>query len=80
MIQALVYASPILDQHQQTESHTERIIENCHRMYTRHKHTTSALPNTYTSHTRAPTALPTPHNTNIKHNIHHIPYTKTHHT
>ena len=48
--------SCILDQHQQTASHGERSIENCHRIHTRHKHTTSAWRNTHTSHTRAPIA------------------------
>ena len=47
-------SSFILDQHEQTASHAAR-IENCHRMHTRQKHTTSALPNTHTSHTRAHT-------------------------
>ena len=31
---ALEYASSILDQHQQTASHAERSIENCHKMHT----------------------------------------------
>ena len=34
--------SCILEQHQQTASHAECSIENCHRMHTRHKHITSA--------------------------------------
>ena len=34
--------SCILDQHEQSASHAECSIENCHRMHTRHKHTTSA--------------------------------------
>ena len=50
-------ASCIFDQHYRTASHAECSIENCHRMHTGHKLTTSAWRNTYTSHTRAPTAL-----------------------
>ena len=34
--------SCILDLHQQTASHAECSIENCHMMHTRHQHTTSA--------------------------------------
>ena len=34
-------ASYILDQHSQTTIHVECSIETCHRMHTRHKHTTS---------------------------------------
>ena len=49
-------SSCILDQDQQTASHAERSIENCHRMHTRHKCTTSVWRNTLTSHTRAPTS------------------------
>ena len=58
--------------------HAERSIENCHRMNTRHKHTTSAWRNTHTSRTRAPTApRVTIQTENI--NIHHTPYTNIQH-
>ena len=48
-------ASCILNQHEQTASHAECSIENCHGMHTRHKRTTYAWRNTHTTHTRAPT-------------------------
>ena len=51
MIPALEYASSIimaasciLEQHQQTASHTQCSIANCHMMHTRHKHTASSGP------------------------------------
>ena len=55
------------------------IIENCHRMHTRHKHTTSAWRNTHTSHTRALTEL---HASQYKQktHIHHTRYTNIQHT
>ena len=73
-------ASCILDQHEQTASHAEFCIENCHRMHTRHKHTTSALHNeTLIFHIHKHLQL---HASQYrqKHNIHHIPYTNIQHT
>ena len=63
----------------QTASHAERSIENCHRMHTRHKHYNTCM----TKHSHFPytsTYSSTHHNTNKKHNIHHIHYTNTQHT
>ena len=64
-------ASCIIDHHEQTASHAERRIEDCHK--------TKPYNICMTIHSHFPhtsTYISTLHNANGKHNIHHIPYTR----